>query len=150
MFRMVSSRLAGQCSSIVSIEGFNVIKIFVFFWVQTATPQAAQVRGLNLVPIVVEQTGRGERAYDIFSRLLKERIICLMGPVHDDLSSLVVAQLLFLQVGGLLLVRSDIKNKFLTSCVSSRRAAPNPFICTLIRRAAASRPDWPSTIRCNT
>lgn len=53
---------------------------------------------LNLVPIVVEQTGRGERAYDIFSRLLKERIICLMGPVNDDLSSLVVAQLLFLQV----------------------------------------------------
>lgn len=53
---------------------------------------------LNLVPIVIEQTGRGERAYDIFSRLLKERIICLMGPVHDDLSSLIVAQLLFLQV----------------------------------------------------
>lgn len=53
---------------------------------------------LNLVPIVVEHTGRGERAYDIFSRLLKERIICLMGPIHDDLSSLVVAQLLFLQV----------------------------------------------------
>lgn len=49
------------------------------------------------MPIVVEQTGRGERAYDIFSRLLKERIICLMGAVHDDLSSLVVAQLLFLQ-----------------------------------------------------
>ncbi|XP_013118371.1 ATP-dependent Clp protease proteolytic subunit, mitochondrial [Stomoxys calcitrans] len=54
-------------------------------------------RGLHLVPIVVEQTGRGERAYDIFSRLLKERIICLMGPIHDDMSSLVVAQLLFLQ-----------------------------------------------------
>ncbi|XP_063699229.1 ATP-dependent Clp protease proteolytic subunit, mitochondrial [Culicoides brevitarsis] len=52
---------------------------------------------LNLVPIVVEQTGRGERAFDIFSRLLKERIICLMGPVHDDLASLIVAQLLFLQ-----------------------------------------------------
>lgn len=45
----------------------------------------------------MEQTGRGERAYDIFSRLLKERIICVMGPIHDDLSSLVVAQLLFLQ-----------------------------------------------------
>lgn len=54
-------------------------------------------RCLHLVPIVVEQTGRGERAYDIFSRLLKERIICLMGPIHDDMSSLVVAQLLFLQ-----------------------------------------------------
>ncbi|XP_015597652.1 ATP-dependent Clp protease proteolytic subunit, mitochondrial [Cephus cinctus] len=55
------------------------------------------VRSLNLVPVVVEQTGRGERAYDIYSRLLKERIICLMGPITDDVSSLVVAQLLFLQ-----------------------------------------------------
>ncbi|XP_059096449.1 ATP-dependent Clp protease proteolytic subunit-like [Tigriopus californicus] len=51
----------------------------------------------NLVPIVVEQTGRGERSYDIYSRLLKDRIICLMGPVNDVISSLVVAQLLFLQ-----------------------------------------------------
>lgn len=49
------------------------------------------------MPIVIEQTGRGERAYDIFSRLLKERIICLMGPVDDNISSLIVAQLLFLQ-----------------------------------------------------
>lgn len=49
------------------------------------------------MPIVIEQTGRGERAYDIFSRLLKERIICLMGPVDDGVSSLIVAQLLFLQ-----------------------------------------------------
>ncbi|XP_046387839.1 ATP-dependent Clp protease proteolytic subunit, mitochondrial [Ischnura elegans] len=53
--------------------------------------------GLPLVPIVIEQTGRGERAYDIYSRLLKERIICVMGPITDELSSLVVAQLLFLQ-----------------------------------------------------
>jgi len=52
---------------------------------------------LGLVPIVIEQTGRGERAYDIFSRLLKERIICLMGGVDDSISSLIVAQLLFLQ-----------------------------------------------------
>jgi len=52
---------------------------------------------LGLVPIVIEATGRGERAYDIFSRLLKERIICLMGPVDDGVSSLIVAQLLFLQ-----------------------------------------------------
>lgn len=54
-------------------------------------------RAVPMVPIVIEQTGRGERAYDIYSRLLKERIICLMGPVTDELSSLVVAQLLFLQ-----------------------------------------------------
>src|SRR5690242_13845885 len=52
---------------------------------------------MNLVPMVVEQTNRGERAYDIFSRLLKERIIFLTGPVEDGMSSLVVAQLLFLE-----------------------------------------------------
>ena len=51
----------------------------------------------TLVPMVVEQTSRGERAYDIFSRLLKERIIFLNGPVHDGMSSLVVAQLLHLE-----------------------------------------------------
>ncbi|MBK5934414.1 ATP-dependent Clp protease proteolytic subunit ClpP [Rhodovulum imhoffii] len=51
----------------------------------------------NLVPMVVEQTSRGERAYDIFSRLLKERIIFITGPVHDGMSSLIVAQLLHLE-----------------------------------------------------
>ena len=51
----------------------------------------------TLVPMVVEQTSRGERAYDIFSRLLKERIIFLSGPVHDGMSTLVCAQLLFLE-----------------------------------------------------
>ncbi|CAH1773328.1 unnamed protein product [Owenia fusiformis] len=50
-----------------------------------------------LIPMVIEQTGRGERAYDIYSRLLKDRIICVMGPITDDTASLVVAQLLFLQ-----------------------------------------------------
>ncbi|KAF3845820.1 hypothetical protein F7725_002898 [Dissostichus mawsoni] len=50
-----------------------------------------------LIPIVVEQTGRGERAYDIYSRLLRERIICLMGPIDDNVASVVIAQLLFLQ-----------------------------------------------------
>ncbi|KAK9889378.1 hypothetical protein WA026_004654 [Henosepilachna vigintioctopunctata] len=54
-------------------------------------------RNIGLVPIVIEQSGRGERSYDIYSRLLKERIICLMGPIHDAMSSLLVAQLLFLQ-----------------------------------------------------
>ena len=52
---------------------------------------------MNLVPMVVEQTNRGERAYDIYSRLLKERIIFITGPVEDGMSSLVVAQLLFLE-----------------------------------------------------
>lgn len=52
---------------------------------------------LGLVPMVVEQSGRGERAYDIYSRLLKERIVFLVGPVTDDSANLVVAQLLFLE-----------------------------------------------------
>ena len=52
---------------------------------------------MNLVPMVVEQTNRGERAYDIYSRLLKERIIFLVGPVHDAVASLLCAQLLFLE-----------------------------------------------------
>ena len=51
----------------------------------------------NLIPMVVEQTSKGERAYDIFSRLLKERIVFLVGPVNDSVASLVTAQLLFLE-----------------------------------------------------
>src|SRR5947208_16221677 len=51
----------------------------------------------TLVPMVVEQTNRGERAYDIYSRLLKERIIFLVGPIHDAVASLICAQLLFLE-----------------------------------------------------
>lgn len=52
---------------------------------------------MNLVPMVVEQTARGERAYDIFSRLLKERIIFVSGPIEDGMATLIVAQLLFLE-----------------------------------------------------
>ncbi|MBL4775694.1 MAG: ATP-dependent Clp endopeptidase proteolytic subunit ClpP [Mariprofundus sp.] len=55
---------------------------------------------MNLVPVVVEQTARGERSYDIFSRLLKERIIFLNGPVDDHISNLIIAQLLFLESEG--------------------------------------------------
>ena len=54
-------------------------------------------RGLNLVPMVVEQSARGERAYDIYSRLLKERVIFLVGPVEDYVANVLVAQLLFLE-----------------------------------------------------
>eukprot|EP00051_Salpingoeca_urceolata_P010942 m.134456 g.134456 ORF g.134456 m.134456 type:complete len:250 (+) comp16915_c1_seq6:291-1040(+) len=50
-----------------------------------------------LIPMVVEQTARGERAFDIYSRLLKDRIICLTGPVHDEMASVIMAQLLFLE-----------------------------------------------------
>ncbi|MCY4154517.1 MAG: ATP-dependent Clp endopeptidase proteolytic subunit ClpP [Gammaproteobacteria bacterium] len=57
----------------------------------------ADIQALNLVPMVVEQTSRGERAYDIYSRLLKERVIFLVGPVEDHVANLIVAQLLFLE-----------------------------------------------------
>jgi hypothetical protein len=56
-----------------------------------------QTEGLGLVPMVIEQSGRGERSYDIYSRLLKERVIFLVGPVEDYMANLVVAQLLFLE-----------------------------------------------------
>ena len=54
-------------------------------------------QGLGMVPMVVEQTARGERAYDIYSRLLKDRIIFLVGPVEDHMANLIVAQMLFLE-----------------------------------------------------
>ncbi len=59
--------------------------------------QSFEPQGLGLVPMVVEQSGRGERAYDIYSRLLKERVIFLVGPVNDATANLVVAQMLFLE-----------------------------------------------------
>ena len=54
-------------------------------------------RALNLVPMVVEQTARGERAYDIYSRLLKERVVFAVGPVDDYMANVIVAQMLFLE-----------------------------------------------------
>ena len=58
---------------------------------------ALETNMLGMVPMVVEQSGRGERAYDIYSRLLKERVIFLVGPVNDQMANLIVAQLLFLE-----------------------------------------------------
>jgi ATP-dependent Clp protease protease subunit len=58
---------------------------------------AGDVQALNLVPMVIEQTARGERAYDIYSRLLKERVVFVVGPVEDYMANVVVAQLLFLE-----------------------------------------------------
>ena len=58
---------------------------------------ALDTQALNYVPMVIEQSGRGERAYDIYSRLLKERVIFLVGPINDQMANLVVAQLLFLE-----------------------------------------------------
>jgi len=57
----------------------------------------AEPKGLGLIPMVIEQSGRGERAYDIYSRLLKERVIFLVGPVDENTANLVVAQMLFLE-----------------------------------------------------
>jgi len=58
---------------------------------------ASEIHSLGMVPIVIETSGRGERAYDIYSRLLRERVIFLVGPVNDQTANLVVAQLLFLE-----------------------------------------------------
>ena len=58
---------------------------------------ALETKALGMVPMVIEQSGRGERAYDIYSRLLRERIIFLVGPVNDQTANVVVAQLLFLE-----------------------------------------------------
>lgn len=58
---------------------------------------AMETQALGMVPMVIEQSGRGERSYDIYSRLLKERVIFLVGPVNDQVANLVVAQLLFLE-----------------------------------------------------
>jgi ATP-dependent Clp protease protease subunit len=58
---------------------------------------AHDTQNLGMVPIVIEQSGRGERAYDIYSRLLRERVVFLVGPVNDQTANLVVAQLLFLE-----------------------------------------------------
>ena len=55
------------------------------------------IKNLNLIPIVVEQSARGERSYDIYSRLLKERVVFLVGPVDDHTANVIVAQLLFLE-----------------------------------------------------
>ena len=58
---------------------------------------AGNIQALNLVPMVIEQTARGERAYDIYSRLLKERVVFVVGPVEDYMANVIVAQLLFLE-----------------------------------------------------
>ncbi len=75
---------------------------------------AQEIQGLGMVPMVIEQSGRGERSYDIYSRLLKEWVIFLVGEVNDQTANLVVAQLLFLE--------AEIRRRKLAS-TSTRRAA---------------------------
>lgn len=71
----------------MSINNFN----------PTSQTESMVTSGMGLVPMVVEQTARGERSYDIFSRLLKERVIFVVGPIEDHMANLIVAQLLFLE-----------------------------------------------------
>ncbi|MDH3639854.1 MAG: ATP-dependent Clp protease proteolytic subunit, partial [Gammaproteobacteria bacterium] len=59
--------------------------------------QGQSPQGIGLIPMVIETTGRGERAYDIYSRMLKERVVFLVGPVEDHMANLIVAQMLFLE-----------------------------------------------------
>ncbi len=73
------------------------------------------IRNLNLVPMVVEQTSRGERAYDIYSRLLKERVVFMVGPIDDYMANVIVAQLLFLE--------SENPDKDINLYINSARAA---------------------------
>jgi len=61
------------------------------------SPGVTEPQNVGLVPMVIESTGRGERAYDIYSRMLKERVVFLVGPVEDQMANLIVAQLLFLE-----------------------------------------------------
>jgi ATP-dependent Clp protease protease subunit len=61
------------------------------------TATALEPQGLGMVPIVIEQSGRGERAYDIYSRLLRDRVVFIVGPINEQTANLVVAQLLFLE-----------------------------------------------------
>lgn len=70
---------------------------FIDFYASMHGGQSVAPTGLGYVPMVVEQSGRGERSYDIYSRLLRERIIFLVGPVNDHSANLIVAQLLFLE-----------------------------------------------------
>ena len=80
-----------QAGSIARPETFGALRM------QTSRNSALDAQALGLIPMVVEQSGRGERSYDIYSRLLKERVVFLVGPVNDQTANLVVAQLLFLE-----------------------------------------------------
>ena len=70
---------------------------FTDFYASIHGDESVRPEGLGYIPMVVEQSGRGERSYDIYSRLLKERVVFMVGPVNDQTANLVVAQLLFLE-----------------------------------------------------
>src|SRR3546814_12839794 len=79
--------------------------------------------GLGYIPMVIEQSGRGERAYDIYSRLLRERLIFLVGPVNDNTANLIVAQLLFLESEN----RSE-ERRVGKKCVSTCTSGGCPYL----------------------
>ena len=101
---------------------------------------AAEIKALNLVPYVLEQTSRGERLYDIYSRLLKERVVFVTGPVEDYMATVIVAQLLFLE--------ADNPDKDINVYINSPGGAVTSVEITTIsaasqaagRRSAAPRP----------
>jgi len=79
------------------VRSSNSLVKKLLFHGRNVQSQCSSSRSYSLIPMVIEHSSRGERAYDIFSRLLKERIICINGPISDDTSHVVVAQLLFLE-----------------------------------------------------
>src|SRR5690606_25933313 len=93
----------GQCQSrdrkgrVRYLDGDPLMSRFTDFYASMYGGDSVVPTGLGYVPIVIEQSGRGERSYDIYSRLLRERVIFFVGPVNDHSANLVVAQLLFLE-----------------------------------------------------
>jgi ATP-dependent Clp protease protease subunit len=113
--------------------------------------QRTEPQALGLVPMVVEQSGRGERAYDIYSRLLKERVVFLVGPVNEVSANLIVAQLLFLESenpdkdiyfyinspGGMVSAASRVRPR------TSRSTPRRSFSC--VRNSIRSWPNTPAS-----
>ena len=98
----------------------------------------------SLIPMVIEHSAKGERAFDIYSRLLRERIVCLNGPIDDPVGSVVVAQMLYLESENPdKPVRTQRNTPFPTSSQLLCRSA-----CISILQAALSRPVWLSTTQC--
>ena len=96
MFLSIAQKFGQQASTFCNQQKLASL-ILPNLFKSSASQRSYHAANGSLIPIVIEQTGRGERAYDIYSRLLKDRIICLMGPIDDMVASVVVAQLLFLQ-----------------------------------------------------
>src|SRR5882762_8862987 len=86
-----------QCREVGLVEGESRGQAHALRRSHGSERMKMEPQGLGLIPMVIEQSGRGERAYDIYSRLLKERVVFLVGPVTEVTANLIVAQLLFLE-----------------------------------------------------